>query len=100
MDPARPLIVAANRDEYYARPALAAHTWDDHPNIFAGRDIEARGTWLGVSTTGRFAAVTNWTQDLSGPRFPKSRGDLPVEFLLAKNTSQQYASTLKPDQFA
>ena len=100
MDPAQPLIVAANRDEYYARPALAAHTWDDHPNIFAGRDIEARGTWLGVSRTGRFAAVTNWTQDLSGPRFPRSRGDLPVEFLLAKSTPQQYASVIKPDQFA
>ena len=100
MDPARPLIVAANRDEYYARPALAAHTWDDHPNIFAGRDIEARGTWLGVSTSGRFAAVTNWTQDLSDPRFPRSRGDLPVEFLLAKSTPQQYASVIKPDQLA
>ena len=42
----------------------------------------------------------NWTQDLSGPRFPKSRGDLPVEFLLAKSTPKQYASVIKPDQFA
>ena len=100
VDPARPLIVAANRDEYYARPALAAHAWDDHQSIFAGRDVEAHGTWLGISSTGRFAAITNWTQDLSGPRFPRSRGDLPVEFLLAKGSPHQYASTIKADQFA
>ena len=100
MDPARPLIVAANRDEYYARPALAAHAWDDHQSIFAGRDIEADGTWLGISSTGRFAAITNWTRDLAGPRFPRSRGDLPVEFLLATSSPQQYASTIKADQFA
>ena len=53
------LVVAANRDEYYARPTLAAGYWPDHPGIFAGRDQEAGGTWLGVSRAGRFAAVTN-----------------------------------------
>ena len=100
MDPDRPLIVAANRDEYYARPALAAHFWDDHPDIFAGRDVEAQGTWLGVSTNGRFAAITNWSEDLSGPRFPQSRGDLPVQFLRANSTPQQYVSTINPGQFA
>ena len=100
MDPDRPLIVAANRDEYYARPALTAHSWDDHPSIFAGRDMEACGTWLGISRNGRFAAITNWTHDSSSPSFPRSRGDLTVEFLLASTTPHNYTSTINPDQFA
>src|SRR5687767_15828178 len=58
--PDYPLIVAANRDEFHARPAAPAAFWDDHPEILAGRDLEARGTWMGVSRTGRFAAVTNF----------------------------------------
>jgi uncharacterized protein with NRDE domain len=52
-----PLVVAANRDEFYARPARSAHFWDDPPDILAGRDLSAGGTWLGVSRSGRFATV-------------------------------------------
>ncbi len=65
-----PLIVAANRDEFYARPAALAHRWDDAPNVFAGRDLSAGGTWLGVSTNGRFAAVTNFSETPEGPFRP------------------------------
>lgn len=62
-----PLVAASNRDEFYARPALPAHRWEDHPEIYAGRDLEGGGTWLGVADrpgqTGRkgsrFAALTN-----------------------------------------
>ena len=54
------LIVAANRDEFHGRPALPAAFWDDEPTILAGRDLEARGTWMGVSRGGKFAAVTNY----------------------------------------
>src|SRR5476649_288786 len=56
---AHPLIVAANRDEFYARPSLPLAQWPDAPHIYAGRDQEAGGTWLGVSAEGRFAALTN-----------------------------------------
>ena len=56
---AYPLVVIANRDEYYARPTQTAHWWPDIRGIFAGRDLEARGTWMGVNKNGRFAAVTN-----------------------------------------
>ena len=93
-DPDRPLIVAANRDEFYARPALAAHSWDDEPAIFGGRDLEARGTWLAVSTTGRFAAVTNWTENLDAPKPPGSRGDLPREFLSSGLSALDYVETI------
>src|SRR5258706_13636329 len=55
-----PLVVAANRDEFHARPADPAAFWADHPGILAGRDLEARATWMGVSRGGRFAAVTNY----------------------------------------
>lgn len=64
--PHYPLIVAANRDEFLERPALPAHFWSDAPHILAGRDQRAGGTWLGITTTGRFAALTNY-RDLRRP---------------------------------
>ena len=51
------LVVAANRDEQHARPTAKADYWSDHPALLAGRDLQAGGTWLGVTTGGRFAAV-------------------------------------------
>ena len=54
-----PLIVAANRDERHARPTRPADWWTDRPDILSGRDLVAGGTWLGIGTHGRFAAVTN-----------------------------------------
>jgi uncharacterized protein with NRDE domain len=58
--PRFPLVVAANRDEFHGRAAAAAGFWRDHPRILAGRDLEAKGTWMGLSRDGRFAAVTNY----------------------------------------
>ncbi len=60
MHPKYPCLVAANRDEFHARPTARAEWWPDHPQILAGRDLEAGGTWLGVTRTGRFAALTNY----------------------------------------
>ena len=57
--PDYPLVVAANRDEYYARPSLAITRWSDAPQVIGGIDLEAGGTWLGMTDSGRFAAVTN-----------------------------------------
>ena len=54
-----PLIVAANRDEYYARPTAPAAVWPDESGILAGQDLQAGGTWLGVTAGGRFAAIAN-----------------------------------------
>ncbi|WP_415758719.1 NRDE family protein [Pseudomonas sp. LT1P18] len=77
---AQPLIVAANRDEFYARPSLPLAQWPEAPHVHAGRDLEAGGTWLGVGANGRFAALTN-IRDPHQPPARKSRGDLVARFL-------------------
>ena len=87
----RPLVVAANRDEFYARPAKSAHFWDDAPEILAGRDLSAGGTWLGVSRRGRFAAVTNFAEDAPDERANKSRGELVEQFLKTTTSAHDFA---------
>ena len=79
--PQFPLVVAANRDEFHARPAERAGFWKDHPTILGGRDLEAKGTWMGVSRSGRFAAVTNYRGGRD-PNARESRGALVTGFLL------------------
>ena len=56
------LIVTANRDEFHARPTKGANFWADQPSILAGRDLQGGGTWMGVDRSGRFAALTNYTE--------------------------------------
>lgn len=74
------LIVAANRDEFYRRPTAQAHFWEDEPAVLAGRDLEKMGTWMGVTNTGRFAALTNYRpQDSTEGKL--SRGELVANFL-------------------
>ena len=68
------LVVAANRDEYHARPAAAAAWWD--ATLLAGRDLEAGGTWLGVTRAGRFALLTNVREPHRIDRDAPSRGTL------------------------
>ena len=84
-----PLIVAANRDEFHARPASPAGFWSDRPEILAGRDLEAMGTWMGVTRNGRFAAVTNY-RGATEPKAKESRGALPVGFLLSREKSSEF----------
>src|SRR3954470_1237003 len=71
--PDYPLIVAANRDEFHGRPAAAAAFWHDKPAILAGRDLEAKGTWMGVARNGRFAAVTNYRGATAADRIAHDR---------------------------
>jgi len=92
--PDLPLIVAANRDEFHARPAAAAAFWDDQPGILAGRDLEARGTWMGVSRSRRFAAVTNY-RGAKEPRAVESRGALVSRFLANGSSSRDYIEHVK-----
>ena len=75
-----PLVVAANRDEFHGRPAARAAFWDDRPEMLAGRDLQARGTWMGVSRSGRFAAVTNYRGGTE-PGAAESRGALVTRYL-------------------
>jgi uncharacterized protein with NRDE domain len=91
--PEYPLVVAANRDEFHGRPAAPAEFWSDQPAILAGRDLEARGTWMGVSRSGRFAAVTNYRGALE-PRAPESRGALVARFLADGEAPARYIAAL------
>jgi uncharacterized protein with NRDE domain len=97
--PEYPLIVAANRDEFHARPSSPAAFWEDHPTILAGRDLEARGTWMGVSRSGRFAAVTNYRGGQE-PRAVESRGALVSRFLLSLEKPGPYIESLKSNLYS
>lgn len=79
-----PLIIAANRDEFYDRPTAEASFWEDAPEVLGGRDLKEGGTWMGIERRGRLAAVTNYRD----PRFMKnaapSRGRLVSSFLTSE----------------
>jgi len=81
------LILGANRDEYRSRPTAPAGYWQDAPGVLAGRDLEAGGTWLGVSTVGRFAAVTNYRDPRQAAGTFPSRGRLVADFLTGSEES-------------
>lgn len=88
------LTLAANRDELHARPAAPLHAWEDRPHILAGRDLEAGGTWLGLSARGRLAAVTNLRGGAATA--PRSRGQLVVDFLDGTSSAAAFAERLEP----
>lgn len=88
--PAYPLVVAANRDEFYARPSSDAGRWQDAPHIIGGRDLEAGGTWLGITDGGRFAAITNVREGV-GKSGGRSRGALPHDFLTGTLSAAEFA---------
>ena len=90
-----PLVVIANRDEYYARPTQAAHWWPDEPDVFAGRDLEAQGTWMGVNKNGRFAAVTNLRESGSSGPARLSRGKLTRDFLSGHESAEVFLKDIE-----
>ena len=92
--PTYPLIVVANRDEFYERPTESAHFWEDHPTILAGRDLLQMGTWLGVSKAGRFAALTNFRDPQLKPGY-LSRGDIVRNFLIGHQGPKDFIEELK-----
>lgn len=91
--PRYPLILLANRDEFYERPTTRAAVWADHPEIYAGRDLVHGGTWLGITKTGRFAAVTNY-RDPAAPTGKHSRGDLVGDFLKSRVSVADYLAEI------
>lgn len=92
------LVVAANRDEFHARPAEAAHAWPDAPDVFAGRDRSAGGSWCGVDRAGRFAAVTN-VREPDPPRAgQRSRGALVADYLSGERGARAYCEAVWPEK--
>jgi len=75
------LIVAANRDENYQRPTRAARFWPSHEDLLAGKDLKAGGTWMGITRSGRFSAITNYREPVIRKENPPSRGHLVLDFL-------------------
>lgn len=94
------LILAANRDEYHDRPAEALHWWPDRPEVLAGRDLQAGGTWLAVSRAGRFATVTNYRETLVERRVGQSRGDLVTGFVAGAESPLDYCGNIAENRFA
>ena len=93
--PGYSLVVAANRDEWHERPAAPGAWWADHPDVLAGRDLQAGGTWLGISRRGRFAALTNFRDPSDRKADAPSRGQLVTEFLVGKQSAQEYLCALR-----
>lgn len=88
------LVFAANRDEFYDRPTAEADFWDEAPHVLGGRDLKSEGTWMGVTRSGHWAAVTN-VRDQS-PHRPDapSRGHLVAEYLKEEPAPRRYLEAL------
>lgn len=87
------LILLGNRDEFYRRPTLQAHAWQDHAGIVGGRDIEAQGTWLGIKGKNKLCTVTNY-REVPADKGEISRGEIPVDFLNSEISAAAFAQTL------
>lgn len=88
--PDYPLVFAGNRDELHARPAAAAGFWEQSHQLLGGRDLQAGGTWLGITIGGRFAVVTNYRAGLNPQTAPHSRGKLTTDFLRSDIPADTY----------
>ncbi len=93
-----PLVLAANRDEWYDRPSLPLATWHDAPHILGGRDLQAGGSWLACHRDGRFAAVTNVRQG-TPEKAPRSRGDLVRDYLNENTQPIEFIDSIRRDEY-
>lgn len=94
------LVLAANRDEFYARETAPAGWWREAPQVFAGRDLRAGGTWFGVTRDGRWAGLTNVRDPRDTLRGGPSRGALVAEFLRGAAGPEDYVATIRGERYA
>ena len=96
--PGVPVIVCANRDEFYARPAAPAAPWPEHPNLIGGRDLEHGGSWMGITREGpngpKFAALTNIRAPGERRADAPSRGALVADFLKGSLSAVEYLDAI------
>jgi uncharacterized protein with NRDE domain len=93
--PQFPLVLAANRDEYYVRASAQATFWREQPAVLGGRDLESMGTWLGITRSGRLAAVTNVREAPAAAAVDApSRGKLTTDFLCSAMPAAEYAAAV------
>lgn len=90
-----PFILIANRDEFRNRPTEQAKFWEDHPEVLAGRDLEAMGTWLGINKRGEIAFLTNYRHPDYFNRKGPTRGKLVSDFLTSEADAKSYLSAIE-----
>lgn len=91
------LIVAANRDEFYKRKTAPAHPWEDYPHIIGGRDLEACGTWMGMTKQGKISMVTNYRDPFNIDPTAPSRGQLVSDYLANGDAPKEYMEKVLPN---
>ena len=94
------LILAANRDEFHGRPSQEAHWWPDLPEVLAGRDLQAGGTWLATSRSGRFATVTNYREQQRTRAGLRSRGEIATRFVSTDVDAMTFVSSIAGESYA
>ncbi len=90
VEPHSPLLACANRDEFFARASAPAHHWAEQPNIYAGRDLQSGGTWMGITSNNRFATTTNIRTPAGENPDARSRGHLVSDYLSSDISPQAY----------
>ena len=98
--PEYPLIMVANRDEFFARPTSYASYWEDQPHVLAGRDLKGQGTWMGMNTKGKLAAVTNFRDPHHISETARTRGDLTRHFLTGDMDAMRYLQQVEAEASA
>ena len=97
-----PLVLLSNRDEFLQRPTEALHQWEDKP-IYAGRDAQSGGTWLGIhqqKQNGRWAAVLNFRDGIQAGNDERSRGALVTDFLTSTLSPMDFARQISLQEYA
>lgn len=97
--PVYKLIVAANRDEFYSRETAAANYWPDFPDVLGGRDLQAGGTWMGITKTGKIAMLTNYRDPKNIRPDAPSRGFLVSDYLENNTGPEEYLKSIKPADY-
>ena len=95
-------ILASNRDEFRDRPTAVLEFWEDYPSVLAGKDLVNGGTWMGITRTGRFAALTNFRSPVMIKSDSPSRGQLVKNFLISDMSPTDYLQSIEhhADQFS
>lgn len=95
-----PLLLASNRDEFHHRPSLPLARWigPSGHTLISGRDLEAGGTWLGLSASGRLALLTN-VREPGAENRARSRGELPLAWLSSQGDATEFFASLQPQAY-
>src|SRR5918997_7186193 len=89
------LVLAANRDEAYSRPTAPAAFWEETPNVLAGKDLKSGGSWMGVTRSGKVAAVTNFRGPGKVREAAPSRGNLVSDLLMSSESPDVFIDPLR-----